>query len=94
MATTPKGYDVHFIIGDWNAKLGNQEIPGVTGKFGLGVQTETGQRLTEFWQENALAQQTLSSKNIRDDSTYDHYQMVNTEIKLIIFFVAKDGETL
>ena len=38
MATTPKGYDVHFIIGDWNAKLGNQEIPGVTGKFGLGVQ--------------------------------------------------------
>ena len=55
MATTPKGYDVHFIIGDWNAKLGNQEIPGVTGKFGLGVQTETGQRLTEFCQENALA---------------------------------------
>ena len=46
--------DVLFIIGDWNAKLGNQEIPGVTGKFGLGVQNEVGQRLTEFCQENML----------------------------------------
>ena len=43
-----------FIIGDWNAKLGSQETPGVTGKFGLGVQNEAGQRLTEFCQENAL----------------------------------------
>ena len=40
--------DVLFIIGDWNAKLGSQEIPGVTGKFGLGVQNEVGQRLTDF----------------------------------------------
>ena len=54
MATTPKGYDVHFIIGNWNAKVGIQEIPGVTGKFGLGVQTEAGQRLAEFCQEIAL----------------------------------------
>ena len=46
--------DVLFIIRDWNAKVGSQEIPGVTGKFGLGVQTEAGQRLTEFCQENAL----------------------------------------
>ena len=46
--------DVLFIIGDWNAKVGSQEIPGVTGKFGLGVQNEAGQRLTEFCQENAL----------------------------------------
>ena len=46
--------DVLFIIGDWNAKVGIQEIPGVTGKFGLGVQNEAGQRLTEFCQENAL----------------------------------------
>ena len=46
--------DVLFIIGDWNAKVGCQEIPGVTGKFGLGVQNEAGQRLTEFCQENAL----------------------------------------
>ena len=46
--------DVFFIIGDWNAKVGSQEISGVTGKFGLGVQNETGQRLTEFCQENTL----------------------------------------
>ena len=50
--TAPK--DVLFIIGDWNAKVGSQETPGVTGKFGLGVQNEPGQRLTEFSQENAL----------------------------------------
>ena len=50
---TPKK-DVLFIIGDWRAKVGSQEIPGVTGKFGLGVWNEAGQRLTEFGQENAL----------------------------------------
>ena len=50
---TPKK-DVLFIIGDWNAKVGSQAIPGVTGRLGLGVQNEAGQRLTEFCQENAL----------------------------------------
>ena len=50
--TSPEG--VLFIIGDWNTKIGSQEIPGVTGKFGLGVQNKAGQRLTEFCQENAL----------------------------------------
>ena len=50
---TPKK-DVLFIIGDWNAKVGSQEIPGVTGKYGLGVQNEARQRLTEFCQENTL----------------------------------------
>ena len=50
--TPPK--DALFIIGDWNAKVGNQETPGVTGKFGLGVRNEAGQRLIEFCQENAL----------------------------------------
>ena len=50
---TPKK-DVLFIIGDWNVKVGSQEIPAVTGKFGPGVQNEAGQRLTEFCQENAL----------------------------------------
>ena len=50
--TPPK--NVLFIIGDWNAKGGIQETPGVTGKFGLGVQNEAGQRLIEFCQENAL----------------------------------------
>ena len=46
--------DVLFIIGDWNAKAGSQEISGVTDKFGLGVQNKAGQRLTEFCQENTL----------------------------------------
>ena len=50
---TPKK-DVLFIIGDWNAKVGSQETPGVTGKLGLGVQNEAGQRLIEFCQESAL----------------------------------------
>ena len=50
---TPKK-DVLFIIGYWNTKVGSQETPGVTGKFGLVVQIETGQRLIEFFQENAL----------------------------------------
>ena len=50
---TPKK-DVLFIIGAWNAKVGSQETPGITGKFGLGVQDEAGQRLIEFCQENAL----------------------------------------
>ena len=50
---TPKK-DVLFTIGDWNAKVGSQETPGVTGKFGLGIRNEAGQRLIEFCQENAL----------------------------------------
>ena len=51
---TDTNKDVLSIIGDWNAKVGSQEIPGVTGKFGLGVQNELGQRLTELGQENTL----------------------------------------
>ena len=58
--TSPK--DVLFITRDWNAKGGSQEIPGVTGKFGLGVQNEAGQRLTEFCQENALLLLLLLSR--------------------------------
>ena len=50
---TPKK-DVLFILGDWNTKVGSQETPGVTGKFGLGIQNEVGQKLTEFCQENTL----------------------------------------
>ena len=50
---TPKKI-VLFIIGDWNAKVGSQEIPGVTGKFGLGMRSEGGQRLTAFCQENTM----------------------------------------
>ena len=60
--TPPK--DILFIIGDWNAKVGSQEIPGVTGKFGLGVKNEAGQRLTEFCQANALViANTLSQQH-------------------------------
>ena len=90
---TPKK-DVLFIIGDWNAKVGSQETPGVTGKFGLGVHNEAGQKLIEFCQENALLIKTPSSNNTREDSTHGHHQMVNTEIRLILFFAAKDGEAL
>ena len=50
---TPKK-DVLFTIGDWNTKVGSQETPGATGKFGLGVQSEAGQRLIEFCQENRM----------------------------------------
>ena len=53
MELTPKK-DVLFTIGDWNAKAGSQEIPGVTGKFGLGVQNEAEKRIIDFYQENAL----------------------------------------
>ena len=86
--------DVLFIIGDWNAKVGSQEIPGVTDKFGLEVQNESGQRLTGFCQENALVIAIPSSNNTRDSSTHGHHQMVNAKIRLIIFFAAKSGKTL
>ena len=86
--------DVLFIVGDWNAKVESQEIHGVTGKFGLGVQNEAGQRLIEFSQENTLIIETPSSNNTREDSTHGHHQMVNTEIRLIILFAAEDGEAL
>ena len=58
--------DVLFIIGDWDAKVGSQEIPGVRGKLGLGVQNEAGQRLIEFCQENTLViANTLFPQNKR-----------------------------
>ena len=90
---TPKK-DVLFIIGVWNAKVGSQETPGITDKFGLGMWNEAGQRLIEFCQENTLVLQTPSSNNTREDSTHGHHQMVNTKIRLIIFFAAEDGEAL
>ena len=86
--------DVLFIIRDWGAKVGSQETPGVTGKFGFGVQNEAGQRLIELYQENVLVMQALSSNNTKEDSTHGHHQMVDTKIRLIIFFAAKDGEAL
>ena len=67
--TPPK--DVLFIIGDWNAKVGSQETPGVAGKFGLGVQNEARQRLIKFCQENALViANTLFQQHKRRLSTW------------------------
>ena len=82
-----------LFIRDWNAKVRSQEIPGITGKFGFGVQTETGQRLTEFCQEKALVIANTLFQHTRENSTHGHHQMVNTKIRLIIF-AAKDGEAL
>ena len=93
---TPKK-DVLFIIGDWNAKVGSQEIPGVTGKFGPGIWNEAGQRLIQFCQENTLViANTLfqQHKRRRCPSTHGYHQMVNTEIRLIVLFATKDGEAL
>ena len=85
---------VLFIIGDWNAKVGSQETPGVTGKFGLGVWNAARQRLIEFCQENALViSNTLFQQHKRRLYTWTS-QMVNTEIRLIILSAAKDGEAL
>ena len=90
---TPKKY-VLFIIGNWNAKVGSQETPGVTGKFGLGIRNEAGQRLIEFRQENALViTNTLFQQHKRRLYTWTSPDG-HTEIRLIIFFAAKDGEAL
>ena len=84
--------DVLSIIGDWNAKIGSQEIPGVIGKFGLRVQNEAGQRLTVLPRQRAgHSKHPLPT---REDSTHGHHQMVDTNIRLTIFFAAKDGEAL
>ena len=62
--------------------------------MGLGIQNEAGQRLIEFCKENALVIENTLFNNTREDSIHGHHQMVNTEIRLIIFFAAKDGEAL
>ena len=88
---TPKK-DVLFIIGDRNAKVGSQETPGVTGKFGLGMWNEAGQRLIEFCQENALViANTLFQQHKRRLYTWTSPDGQNRN-RLIIFFAAKDGE--
>ena len=79
------------MIEGWNAKVGSQEIPRVTGMIGLGVQNEAGQRLTEFWHENAaVISNTLFQQHKRRLYTWtspdDQYQN-----QLIIFFAAEDG---
>ena len=90
---TPKK-DVLFIIGDWNAKVGSQETPGITGKFGLGVQNEAGQMLIQFCQENALViANTLFQQHKRRLYTWmpsdgQHRNQID------YIFTAKDGEAL
>ena len=83
----PPGSSIHGIfqarVLEWGA-IAFEETPGVTGKFGLGIWNEAGQRLIEFLQENALIIAKPSSNNTREDSTHGHHQMVNTEIRLII----------
>ena len=84
-----------FIIGDWNAKIESQETPGVTGKFGLGVQNEAGQRLIEFFQEKVLViANILFQQHKRRFYTWTspHGQYQN-QIDYILF-AAKDGEAL
>ena len=85
---------VIFIIGDWTANVGCESIPGVTSKFDLGVQNETGQRISEFCQENTLVIANTLSNNARDDFAYGHHQMVNVKIRLITLFAAKNREAL
>ena len=90
---TPKK-DVLFIIGNWNAKVGSQETPGVTGKFGLGVQNETRQRLIEFCQEDTLViANTLFQQHKRILYTWiltdgQHQNQID------YILAAKDGEAL
>ena len=82
-----------YIIGDWNAKVGRQETPGVTGKFGLGVQNDAGQRLIEFCQENALViANTLLQQHKR--RLYTWTAPDDQHRNQIIFFAPKDGEAL
>ena len=80
-----------FIIGDRNAKTGSQEISGVTGKLGLGVQNEAGQRLTVLPRKRT-GHSGHPLPTTQEKTTHGHHQMVNTKIRLIIFFAAKDGE--
>ena len=89
---TPKK-DVLFIIGDRNAKVGSQETPRLTGKFGLGVQNEAGQRLIEFCQENTpVIANTLFQQHKR--SLYTWASPDGEHQNQILFFAAKDGEAL
>ena len=89
---TPKR-DVLFIIGDWNAKVGSQEIPGGTGKFVFGVQNKAELRLPEFWQENTFIANTLFQQYKRQLYTWTSPDG-QYWIRLIIFVAAEDGEAL
>ena len=94
MSLKKKRKKVFFIRGGWNAKVGSQEVPGLTGKFGHGGQNEPGQRPTEICQENTLIIANTFFQQQRDDFTHEHHQMVNSQTRFIIFIAAEDGETL
>ena len=89
---TPKK-DVLFIIGDWNAKVGSQETPGVTSKFDLGIWNEAGQRLIEFCQENTLV---IANTLFQQFKRTLHLGITrwSTLKSLITFYAGKDGEAL
>ena len=91
-ANTPKRCPFHYRRQEH--KIGSQETPGITGKFGLGIQNEAGKRLIEFCQENALVIANTLFQQYKRRLSHGHHQMVNTKIRLIIFFAAKDGEAL
>ena len=91
--TPPK--NVLLIIGDWNAKVGSQVTPGVTGKFGLGVLNEAGQRLLEFCQENALViVNTLFQQHKRRLHMDITRQSILKSVLIDCIFSVKDGEAL
>ena len=93
LEVTPKK-DVLFIIGDWKAKVGSQETPGVTGKFGLGIQNEAGQRIIELCQENALViANTLFQQHKRRLYTLTSPDGQHRN-QIDYIFIAKDGEAL
>ena len=75
-------------------KVGSQEIPEVTGKFHLGVQNEAKAKANRVLLRECMVIANTPSKHTREDSTHGHHQRVNTKIRLIIFFAAKDGEAL
>ena len=86
--------DALCIIGDWNAKVGSQETPGVTGKFGTGVQNKAGQRLIEFYQENTLViANTLFQQHKRRIYTWISPDGQNRN-QINYIFCSKDGEAL
>ena len=91
---TPKK-DVLFIIGDWNAKVGSQETPGVTGKFGLGIWNETGQRLIEFCQENTLViANTFFQQHKRSLYTWTSPDFGQHRNQIDYIIADKDGKAL
>ena len=90
---TKKKKAVLVIIEYWNAKEESQEIPGITGKLGLGVQNEAGQRITLSPRE-CTNHSKHPVQTTQEMTTHGHHQMVNIKIRIIIFFAAKDGEAI